>query len=342
MNIAEIRGGYLTLVIVLSILLAGSCVISLAIGAAYISPRQVTGILGYKVGLAGPGDWSAGQEHIVWLIRAPRILLGALVGAGLAIIGTALQAATRNPLADPHLLGVSSGAALGAVIVILYIGEAMGPVSLPIAAFCGAMGSTLLVMTIARQHGRFESERLVLSGVAVSFVLSALTSLLLFTGDHHAASSVVFWMMGGLGTARWNMLPLPTVALTLTGLALVAYARPLNALMSGEQTAVSLGINPGRLRLCVFIATSALTAVLVSLTGAIGFVGLMIPHAARLIVGADHRRLVPIAGLLGAVFVVWVDVAARTVMAPEDLPVGITTGLLGGLYFLYLLGRRKY
>ncbi|WP_258190380.1 FecCD family ABC transporter permease [Stutzerimonas azotifigens] len=331
---------YSALIALLLATLGLSSLLSLGLGAAQMSPDRLLGILAYKAGLAPAGNWSAGQEHIVWLIRAPRVLLGMFVGAGLALIGSALQAATRNPLADPHLLGVSSGAALGAVIVILYLGEFIGAASLPLAAFLGALGSTFMVLLVARRGGRFDGERLVLSGVAVSFVLSALTSLLLFTGDHRAASSVIFWMLGGLGSARWELVWLPAVSVVAAGMALVAWARPLNALMAGEQTAVSLGVSPARLRLFIFVSTSALTAVLVSLTGAIGFVGLMIPHMARRLVGADHRRLIPVAALMGALFVVWVDAFARTALAPEDLPIGIGTGLLGGLYFIYLLWRR--
>jgi iron complex transport system permease protein len=283
---------------------------------------------------------SSAQDSIVWLIRAPRVVLGALVGAGLALVGTALQAVTRNPLADPHLLGVSSGAALGAVIVVLYLGEFIGLLSLPLAAFVGALVSMLLVLAIASRGGRLESDRLLLAGVAVSFVMMAASNLLLFLGDHHAASSVIFWMLGGLGLARWELLWLPALCLMLALLLLLGLARALNALMAGEHSAVSLGLEPRRVRLLVFVCASLLTGVLVSLSGAIGFVGLILPHIARFLVGAEHRRLLPVSALLGALFLVWVDVAARTLLAPQDLPIGIATAAIGGVFFVLLLRRR--
>lgn len=324
----------------LVVALAISCITALGFGPASVPLKDVWAIIGVHMGVDAGGGWSRSQDHIVWLIRAPRVVLGALVGAGLALVGTALQAVTRNPLADPHLLGISSGAALGAVLVVLYLGDFLGVFSLPIAAFIGAASSMLLVLVIAQRGGRLESDRLLLAGVAVSFVMMALVNLLLYTADHHAAASVVFWMLGGLGSARWDVLWLPAICVLGGICTLFVTARGLNALVSGEQTAISLGFNCERLRLQVFISTSLLTGVLVSLSGAIGFVGLMVPHMARALVGAEHRRLVPVSALLGALFLVWVDVVARTIIAPEDLPIGVATAALGGLFFILLLKRR--
>ena len=332
---------YRLLLLVLALALALSCAASLGFGAAPVPLAQVLEILGQRLfGLQPEQAVSSAQDSIVWLIRAPRVVLGALVGAGLALVGTALQAVTRNPLADPHLLGVSSGAALGAVIVVLYLGEFIGLLSLPLAAFVGALVSMLLVLAIASRGGRLESERLLLAGVAVSFVMMAASNLLLFLGDHHAASSVIFWMLGGLGLARWELLWLPALCLALALLLLLGLARALNALMAGEHSAVSLGLEPRRVRLLVFVCASLLTGVLVSLSGAIGFVGLILPHVARFLVGAEHRRLLPVSALLGALFLVWVDVAARTLLAPQDLPIGIATAAIGGVFFVLLLRRR--
>ncbi|ATP50831.1 ABC transporter permease [Pseudomonas putida] len=339
MRVGHSPVAYRWLIVMLTALLLVSCLIALAFGPASVPLAHVAGVVGQQLGIAGPGEWSQSQAQIVWLIRAPRVLLGALVGAGLALVGTALQAVTRNPLADPHLLGVSSGAALGAVLVMLYLGEFIGAFSLPLAAFMGAAASMLLVIAVARRHGRMESDRLLLAGVAVSFVLMAVVNLLLYTGDQHAAASVVFWMLGGLGAARWHVLWLPALCVVLGLVALQVMGRGLNALMSGEQTAVSLGFSGRRLRLQVFTCTSLLTGVLVSLSGAIGFVGLMVPHMARALVGAENRRLMPVSALLGGIFLVWVDVAARTLIAPQDLPIGIATAALGGLFFIALLKR---
>lgn len=332
---------YRLLLLVLALALALSCAASLGFGAAPVPLPRVLEILGQRLFDLQPAQAvSSAQDSIVWLIRAPRVVLGALVGAGLALVGTALQAVTRNPLADPHLLGVSSGAALGAVIVVLYLGEFIGLLSLPLAAFVGALVSMLLVLAIASRGGRLESDRLLLAGVAVSFVMMAASNLLLFLGDHHAASSVIFWMLGGLGLARWELLWLPALCLALALLLLLGLARALNALMAGEHSAVSLGLEPRRVRLLVFVCASLLTGVLVSLSGAIGFVGLILPHVARVLVGAEHRRLLPVSALLGALFLVWVDVAARTLLAPQDLPIGIATAAIGGVFFVLLLRRR--
>jgi iron complex transport system permease protein len=332
---------YRLLLLVLALALGLSCAASLGFGAAPVPLPRVLEILGQRLFDLQPAQAvSSAQDSIVWLIRAPRVVLGALVGAGLALVGTALQAVTRNPLADPHLLGVSSGAALGAVIVVLYLGEFIGLLSLPLAAFVGALVSMLLVLAIASRGGRLESDRLLLAGVAVSFVMMAASNLLLFLGDHHAASSVIFWMLGGLGLARWELLWLPALCLMLALLLLLGLARALNALMAGEHSAVSLGLEPRRVRLLVFVCASLLTGVLVSLSGAIGFVGLILPHVARILVGAEHRRLLPVSALLGALFLVWVDVAARTLLAPQDLPIGIATAAIGGVFFVLLLRRR--
>lgn len=333
---------YRLLLLGLAVLLALSCAWSLAFGAAQVPLERVWAILGQHLfGIVPEVPVNSGQDSIVWQLRAPRVLLGALVGAGLALVGSVLQAVTRNPLADPHLLGVSSGAAFGAVVVVLYLGEFAGLLSLPLAAFVGALASMLLVLAIASRSGRLHSERLLLAGVAVSFVMMAASNLLLYLGNPHAASSVLFWMLGGLGLARWELLWLPALCLALALAVLLGLGRALNALMAGEQSAVSLGLEPRRVRLLVFVVASLLTGVLVSLSGAIGFVGLMLPHVARFLVGAEHRRLLPVAALLGALFLVWVDVAARTWLAPQDLPIGIVTAAIGGVFFVALLRRRQ-
>ncbi|MCB1652883.1 MAG: iron ABC transporter permease [Pseudomonadales bacterium] len=331
---------YALLLACLGALLLVSCVISLGFGPARVPVDVVWHILLNKLFGIGKVSWSAGQEHIVWLIRVPRMLLGALVGAGLALIGAVLQAVTRNPLADPHLLGVTSGATLGAVIVVLHVGQIVGLLTLPIAAFIGALLSMVLVLAIASRQGRLDSDRLLLCGVAVSFVMMAIANTLLFLGDHRASSAVLFWMLGGLGLARWELLLVPSTVVLLGLVLLLGMARPLNALMAGEQTAVTLGLNARNVRLKVFLIASLMTGVLVAISGSIGFVGLMIPHIARRLVGAEHRRLLPVSALLGSVFLVWVDVAARTLIAPEDLPIGVATAAIGGLFFIGLMRKR--
>lgn len=333
---------YRLMLLALSGLLLVSCVLSLGFGSAPVPVEVVAQVLLFKVFGIAPEvpAWTAGQEHIVWLIRVPRMLLGALVGGGLAMIGAVLQAVTRNPLADPHLLGVTSGATLGAVLVVLHVGELIGVLTLPLAAFVGALCSMLLVLAIASRHGRLDSDRLLLCGVAVAFVMMALANLLLFMGDHRASSAVMFWMLGGLGLARWELLAVPAASVLLGLGLLLGMARALNALMAGEQTAVTLGLNARSVRLLAFLICSLLTGVLVAISGSIGFVGLMVPHIARRLVGAEHRRLLPVSLLLGSLFLIWVDVAARTLIAPEDLPIGIATAAIGGLFFIGMMRRR--
>ncbi|MBI6701826.1 FecCD family ABC transporter permease [Pseudomonas viridiflava] len=339
--LTERRSRYTGLLIALTVVLLISCLVSVTFGAAPVPLEQVIGILTLKLSGAGhePHLWTAGQETIVWLIRMPRVLLGALAGAGLALIGCVLQAVTRNPLADPHLLGATSGATLGAVIVVMHIGEILGMLTLPLAAFAGSLASLIIVLSLSSRNGRLDSQRLLLSGVAVSFVMMAIANLLLFLGDHRASSSVLFWMLGGLGLARWELLTVPWVTVLAGWILLQGLGRALNALMAGDQTAVSLGLHVRNVRLLVFLIASLMTGVLVALCGSIGFVGLMVPHIARRLVGSEHRRLLPVATLLGALLMVWVDVVSRTLIAPEDLPIGISTALLGGLFFIFMMRR---
>ncbi|MEU1015928.1 iron ABC transporter permease [Streptomyces sp. NPDC005898] len=318
--------------------LAAATVAGLALGSVPIPPSHVLDIL---TGRAEPSPF----RTIVLDVRLPRVILGATVGAGLAVIGTVLQALVRNPLADPFLLGVSSGASVGAVSAIVLggvfgLGAALSTaVTVPAASFAGALISLALVYALARSGGGgFATGRLILAGVAVSYILSALTSLILVTADSaDQLKEVLYWTLGGLGGARWDMLALPCAVLTAGTLLLVALARPLDLLLVGEEGATVLGLDTARFRAAVFVLASLLTGVLVAYSGAIGFVGLLVPHAARMLVGAAHRPLLPVAALLGAVFLVVADLAARTVAAPQDIPVGVLTALTGGPFFLWLL-----
>ncbi|KWB61839.1 FecCD family ABC transporter permease [Burkholderia ubonensis] len=331
----------------LAVLLAVSVVLSAAFGAASIAPAQVARIvvahvaaaLGHAASLDAQLGGNLGDDSIVWLIRIPRALLAALVGATLASVGVALQAATANRLADPHLLGVSAGAMLGAVAATVGFGAAFGPFTLSMAAFAGALAATACVIALAYRRGRLEPDRLLLAGVSVSFMMAALGNLMLYLGDPRATASVLFWMLGGVGLARWDLLPVPGVCAVLAGGALIARRRELNALMSGDVAAAALGVPSARMRREVFVIASFATGAMVAVSGAIGFVGLVTPHLCRRIVGAEHGRLLPVAALTGAILLVWADVAARTLAAPEDLPIGVVTALFGSLFFVVLLRR---
>lgn len=327
--------------VVLGVLLALSIVAATGLGPVAISPAVTVRALTAHLFGSGGGTLNAAQDNIVWLIRLPRVLLGAIVGAALAVVGVALQAVTGNRLADPHLLGVSSGATLGAVGATLWLGSIFGPFTLSAMAFAGALAATALAIALSARGGRLDSRRLLLSGVAVSFVMMALANLLLYLGDQRAASSVLFWMLGGLGLARWGLIGMPAAFAAFCALWLLGRRRELNALMSGDIAAAALGVNVGRIRREVFVVCSLATASVVAVSGAIGFVGLVVPHVCRRLAGAEHGRLLPVSALFGSVTLVWADVAARMLIAPDDLPIGVITALFGGVFLVGLVRDRQ-
>jgi len=329
--------------LLLAALLVLSTVAAVGFGAARIPVPKVWAVIAHELwpALAPISDASRAERNIVWELRLPRALLGALAGAGLAAVGAVLQVVTRNPLADPYLFGVSAGASVGAVIVLLYAGAVAGVVSLPAAAFLGALAAMLAVFAAARgRDGVVTSERLVLTGVAVAFILHAVTNALIVAATDRGADAALFWMMGGFGTARWSVLPIPA-GLTVAGLLwLWLRAETVNTLALGDDAARSLGTDPGRLRMELFVVTALMTGALVSACGGIGFVGLVVPHIARMLVGGHLRALLPVAALGGALLLLWVDVVARTLFAPREIPVGVVTALVGGAFFLWLMRRR--
>ncbi len=324
------------------IVLLISVTVAIGVGAISIPASTVWGIIAGKL---APDlieqTWSAGRDAIVWDIRFPRALLAALVGAGLALVGASLQAVTRNALADPHLLGISSGGAFGAILALLHTGLILGPLTVPLLAFAGSLVTTGIVLGVARTADAATADRLVLVGVAVSFIVMALANALIFLGDPRAVHTVIFWMLGGLGLAQWSQLIYPLVILIACGLWLWFRSGQLNAMTVGDETAATLGIPVERFRLETFVVGALITGVMVAFSGVIGFVGLMVPHIVRLLVGGDYRRVIPISALFGAIFLLWADIIARTIMAPEDMPIGIVTGLIGGMFFVWLLRRRR-
>ncbi|MCT2582101.1 FecCD family ABC transporter permease [Actinophytocola gossypii] len=317
------------------------CVVAVGIGSAFIPPATVAEILGYRLtGLGDPTHWTLTQDDIVWNLRLPRVLLAILVGAALSVVGVVAQAVMRNPLADPYVLGISSGAALGAVAWLVLGAAAFGGVSVGVAAFAGAVLALFAVAAFVRFTGTFSSSRLVLAGIVIGAGFTGLTNFLIFQArDVGTTNTALFWILGSLSGARWDQLLVPTVVL-VTGVVLVMLlSRQLNALLFGDATAAALGVDPNRVRLLLYVVAAALTGVAVAVSGVIAFVGLIVPHAARLVVGSDHRGLVPVAAALGAVFMVAVDLLSRTVMPPEELPVGVVTAVLGAPAFLLLMAR---
>ena len=336
------EGQRIILAIIGVALLLISLSIAVSVGAVSVPASTVWGILANKVSpdLFAP-IWSEGREAIVWEIRFPRALLAMMVGSGLAIVGAALQAVTRNPLADPHLLGISSGGAFGAIFALLHSGLFLGLLTVPLLAFAGALLATAIVLGVSRIADATSADRLVLAGVAVSFIIMAAANGLIFLGDPRASHTVVFWMLGGLGLAQWSQLIYPLVILVASGAWLMCRTTQLNAMTIGDETAVTLGISVARFRLVVFVIGALITGVMVAFSGIIGFVGLMVPHIARILVGGNYTRVLPASAMIGAIFLFWADIPARTVMAPEDMPIGIVTGLIGGIFFVWLLGRRS-
>jgi len=325
-----------------SILLIISLSIGISVGAVSVHTSTVWGIILNKF---SPDlieqTWSKGKEAIVWDIRFPRTILAIMVGSGLAIVGASLQSVTRNLLADPHLLGISSGGAFGAILALLHTGLFIGLLTVPLLAFLGALFATFIVLIVSRLTSSTSADRLVLAGVAVSFIIMSCANILIFLGDPKATHTVVFWMLGGLGLAQWNQLIYPLIVLLICGLWLFSQARVLNAMTVGDETASTLGINVTKFRFIIFVVCSLITGVMVAFSGIIGFVGLMVPHIVRMFVGGDYFRVLPLSALLGAIFLLWADIAARKIMPPEDMPIGIVTGLVGGIFFVWLLRRNN-
>ncbi|WP_206483452.1 iron ABC transporter permease [Thalassotalea sp. G2M2-11] len=271
-------------------------------------------------------------------IRFPRILMGFLAGFALAAAGALMQNVTRNPLADPYLFGIVAGAGLGATISGL-LPESMQAFSLPLAAFLGALFAVLIVAMVIMNNNWRRVEHLLLAGVAVSFLLSAITSFILYFGEAFASNRVIFWMMGSLARADYQALMwIIPVILVCTLLALL-FSRQLDALLLSDESARTLGVNVAKLRLMSLIICAAMTAVIVSYCGGIGFVGLMIPHIVRPFIGKTTAKLLICSGIVGGCFLIWVDVVARTIVPGQEIPIGVITSVIGSLFFLFIMRR---
>lgn len=320
--------------LLLGSLLAAALLVGVAVGPADLGIDRVHRVL------AGGGDPTA--RSIVLQIRLPRVVLAALVGAALALAGAVLQALLRNPLAEPYVLGVSGGAAVGAVGAVVFGAVALGPWVLPLCAFAGALLAIGLVLRIASGGGfAVDTRVLLLAGVVVGAFFNAVILLLLTMGDAETFRSAVFWMMGSLSGADWGSTGLLALFLVPGGAVLLALARPLNLLAVGEETALYLGTRVEWVKRAVYLVSSLLVAAAVAVSGAIGFVGLIVPHAVRLAWGSDHRFLLPASVLAGGAFLALVDTAARIVVQPAELPVGVVTALVGVPLFVVLLVRDR-
>ncbi|MBU8537627.1 FecCD family ABC transporter permease [Falsiroseomonas tokyonensis] len=337
-----------------AVVLAGGAVLLLAamaagvlLGPARISPGGLGAVLADWLGLAPLPPEFRRDAAVLGVIRLPRVLMAALVGAGLGAAGAAMQGLFRNSLADPGLIGVSAGAALAAVAAIVFgatvFGVAAGALGLwmlPLAAFLGGLGATLLMARLGSIGGVTGVATLLLAGVAVNALAGALTGLLIFTADDRQVRDITFWTLGSLAGSRWEQVPVVAVLIGLPTLGLIALARPLDALLLGEAEAFHLGHRVEALKhLAVTLAAIAVAAG-VAFTGLIGFVGLVVPHLLRLGFGSGHRLVLPGSALLGGALLVLADLAARSLAAPAELPVGVVTALLGAPFFLWLLRRK--
>jgi iron complex transport system permease protein len=280
-------------------------------------------------------DLNEQQRAILFDIRLPRVLLGASVGASLAVAGASLQSLLRNPLAEPYLLGVSNGAALGTMLAFVFF--ANFEFSRPVCAFLGAGAATFAVYRMAKSRAGMNTERLVLSGVIVTTFLSSIIVLLTSLLDTTRLRSFTFWLLGDLSQATLNGFYLTIVVAVVGTIVLSSQARALNLLMIGERDALDFGVEVGRVRLIVFATSSALVGLSVAASGSVGYVGLIVPHLVRLAIGSDNRLVVPFSAISGAIFVVLADTVARTAIAPRELPVGAITALIGAPLFIYLL-----
>jgi iron complex transport system permease protein len=328
--------------VALAVALVAAGLLAVGVGSVGISPATTLRLVVWKAGLAArPEDVAPSAAVILFELRLPRVLLAMVVGAGLAVSGAVFQALFRNPMADPAIIGVSSGAALGAILVLLAGGGAvLGGLGVYGAAFVGAALVGVLVYRLARIGPAVQVATLLLAGIAVAAVVSAVISLVMaFSGEQ--VRTIYFGLLGGLASRGWNALGVAT-PLVMAGVAVAVLAGDrLNLLTLGEERAAQLGLEVEGFKRGMLAAGALLAAAAVSVAGVIGFVGLMTPHILRLVVGADHRRLLPAVVLGGAAFMVLADLAARTVLSPQEIPVGAVTALLGGPFFLYLLRREK-
>lgn len=330
----------------MALFLGASIVFAIHIGAVDLTPEWIYQILvnhltGKEIYAV---EWPAYADGIVWGMRLPKVLVASCVGAGLSLVGILMQAMTKNSMADPYLLGISSGASAGATAAIL-VGSLplIGAVTVQAGAFIGAIVSSVLVFILAGASGRVSSTKLILSGTAISALFSSMSNFLIFMQNNEKKlSSVLFWMSGSFASAKWaDVLPV-FIVLIICIVIILLENRALDALLLGEEMAITIGVDVPRLKILIIIMSALVTGVMVSVSGTIGFVGLVIPHISRSLVGTAHKRMVPFSALLGAILMIWADAIARVVVAPSELPIGVVTAFIGAPFFLFLLRKSKY
>ena len=325
-----------------SVLLIVSILFATTYGTMGITTKKVFDIIFYHIGFVDFEYWTKKEDLVIWALRLPRVVLSCLAGAGLAVSGVAMQAGVKNPLADPYILGISAGASAGATAVIAAdLLDITAEYSISIGAFGGATISMLILFIL--NHGNKDSTKLLLSGCVISILFSSISSVIMFLAkDKEKISSVLFWLMGSMADANWTMVPIVLTTVLMGISILMLYHRQLNAMLLGEETAHTLGVNIGKMRLQLIILVAVIVGSIVAFCGMIGFIGFVIPHIVRSLLGADHKIVVPVSAFAGAFFLLWCDVAARVVVIPEELPIGIITALIGAPFFIYILERKRY
>ena len=329
--------------VLLILLFISSIILGISFGAVDIPPYDVYRVFLYKVFGIKIGNLdeilNSTLFDIIWGVRMPRVLLGAFAGMALAMVGVIMQATIQNPLGDPYILGLSSGASLGATFSILIgFSGVLSSFGAPLGAFLGALIASIFVYFLAKIGGRITPFKMILAGMVISSICSSLTSLIIFLSkDNEGIRTVNFWMMGSLAGAEWSNIVLPIAISVIPLIYFFTQYRNLNLMVLGDETSITLGLNIEKHRKIYMILSSLITGVIVSVCGTIGFVGIMIPHIVRLIFGTDHKTLLPFSALVGAIFLIWADVIARCAITNMELPIGIITSVIGAPFLLWLM-----
>lgn len=330
----------------LLIVLVLSVFIAITIGSTSISLSEVYGVILQQVfGVGSSQDLSAGPVHdIVMYIRLPRIILAVAIGMGLAVCGVVMQAIVKNPLADPYILGVSSGASLGATLaVMLGVGLAFGANFIGVMGCIGAFAISIMVLLLANVGGKSSSVKLLLAGMALSSVCGAFSSFIVyFANDKDGMMTITYWLMGSLAGAKWETIGIVLPIVFLGVLFFTSQYRVLNLMLLGDEVSITLGTDLHRYRNLYLLISSLMIGFIVYSSGMIGFVGLIIPHFVRILVGTDHKKLIPVSALLGALLLIWADVLCRTIIPKNELPIGILISIIGAPCFIYLMAKKSY
>ena len=333
------------ILIILLLFLIFSIILGVTFGSSYIDIKTVYKFLINKIlgkNVFSP-NWENTVEIIIWEIRTPRIFLSAICGAGLALCGILMQCITKNPVADPYILGISSGASTGAVLMIIMGKKFSSIIGITGGAFIGAIICGTFVFIVGTEFGKnLSTIRLILTGLATSTIFSSITNLLIYSARNpNQVRSAIFWSMGSMGRARWDELIIPLIIIIIGIIFSLFLSKSLDILLLGDNTAKMLGMNISIIKSVIIIVATLITAVLVAITGSIGFIGLVVPHICRIFCGSSHKQLILITIIVGASFLIWCDIIARCFVPPKEIPIGIITSILGGPFFLFLIGKKR-